>query len=65
MSIARSSSGFDVQQISMRKLQVVRSELRTPHNLGTIQGERKNLPASPRLELFAASNFRVFFKLDR
>ncbi|WP_216670706.1 hypothetical protein [Microcoleus asticus] len=35
------------------------------HNLGTLQGDGKNARSSPRLELFAALDFGVIFKLDR
>ena len=36
----------------------------SPHNLGTLQGDRKNAIASPRLEWLPASDFGVIFKLD-
>ncbi|MEG3899095.1 MULTISPECIES: hypothetical protein [unclassified Microcoleus] len=41
------------------------SERLLTRNLGTLQGDSKNALASPPLELFAASNFGVIFKLDR
>ena len=36
----------------------------SPHNLGTLQGDGKNALASAGLELLAASDFGVIFKLD-
>jgi hypothetical protein len=36
----------------------------SPPNLGTLQGDGKDAIASPRLELLAASDFGVIFKLD-
>ncbi|MBD1827578.1 hypothetical protein NDI47_19530 [Microcoleus vaginatus GB1-A2] len=55
----------DIRQISPPKLQVVGERTRLTHHLATLQGDGKNAGASPRLELFAASDFGVIFKLDR
>ena len=40
-----------------------RARAGSPHNLGTLQGDGKNAIAGSPLELLAASDFGVIFKL--
>ncbi|MBD0307683.1 MAG: hypothetical protein ICV80_05935 [Microcoleus sp. T1-bin1] len=58
-SPARSSADFEAKATGCG-----RDRAGSPHNLGTLQGDGKNAIAGPRLELLAASDFGVIFKLD-